>query len=673
MLIERQGAAPPRPFPTAADRPIVTSTANPQTTAPTGLELPHRLRAQFPILQQRLHGRPIAYLDNAASTQKPHAVIAAVADYYRHQHANIHRGAYQLSQDATAHYEAARARVAEFLHAADPAECIFTRGTTEAINLVAQAWGGANLQPGDEIILTELEHHANIVPWQMLAERTGACIRVIPIDDRGELQLQAYQRLLSSRTRLVAVTQVSNALGTINPVAEIIAAAHAAGALVLIDGAQWVAHGATDVQALDADFYAFSGHKLYGPTGIGVLYGKRELLEAMPPWQGGGDMIERVSFDGTTYAGLPNRFEAGTPHIAGAIGLAAAIDWVLEIGFEAIAAQEQRLLALATKRLAAIPGLALQGAPRYQAAVLSWIAVDPPVATLDLGLQLDLEGICIRTGHHCCQPLMERLGLAGTARASFAPYNDDAEVERLAAALEQILQRARRRSLAAAAAPVSQPARPLEPTAAVHPVAGSAPVAVSAAAPGGSVADPEANASVNRPPTPLAPAPNAQTLAYPPASAASPAAAAEAIADLFEALPDWPMRYQQLIELGDAMVPLPAALKTPAHAVSGCQSQVHLVLRVRPGSSDIIEFRADSDAGLVRGLIALLQQLFSGQEAAAILAFDAAGFFARIGLDRQLSLTRRTGLDALLRRVRQLARAQNAANGTAGLGPGPGP
>lgn len=629
----------------------MTSTAIPQTTAPTALE-PHRLRAQFPLLEQRTHGRPLAYLDNAASTQKPRAVIDALADYYRHRHANIHRGAYQLSQEATAQYEAARARVAAFLNAPDPVACLFTRGTTEAINLVVHAWGAANLRPGDEIILSQLEHHANIVPWQMVAARTGAQIRVIPIDDNGDLQLAAYQRLLSPQTRLVAVTQVSNALGTINPVTEIIAAAHAHGALVLIDGAQWVAHGPTDVQALDADFYAFSGHKLYGPTGIGVLYGKRELLEAMPPWQGGGDMIERVSFAGTTYAGLPNRFEAGTPHIAGAIGLAAAIDWVLGIGFEAIAAQEQRLLARARARLDAIPGLAIQGAPRDQAAVLSWVAVDPPVATLDLGLQLDLEGICIRTGHHCCQPLMERLGLAGTARASFAPYNTDDEVERLGSALERILERARRRPATASA---GQPA-----PVATDPVVTAGSQAADQSIEGQSIDRGAAAQSARGPAA-------AQTLVYPPASAASPTAAAEAIAELFEALPDWPMRYEQLIELGAALTPLPAALKTPAYAVSGCQSQVHLVLRLRPGTSDIIEFRADSDAALVRGLIALLQQLFSGQSAAAILAFDADAFFVRLGLDRQLSLGRRTGLDALLRRVRLLARAQvTAASADAG-------
>ncbi len=292
------------------------------------------VRAQFPILKTNADGRSLVYLDSAASTQQPESVIAAVSDYHRHHHANIHRGVYQLSQTATRMYENARLAVARFLNAAEPAECIFTRGATESINLVAATWGRANLQPGDEILLSTLEHHSNIVPWQMVARATGARIKVIPINDAGEILLDDYRRLLSPRTRLVAVNQVSNALGTINPVREIIAEAHAVGALALIDGAQWVAHGVTDVQALDADFYVFSGHKLYGPTGIGVLYGKRHLLDAMPPYQGGGDMIEQVTFAETSYAPLPSKYEAGTPNIAGAVGLAVAIDWVESLGLD---------------------------------------------------------------------------------------------------------------------------------------------------------------------------------------------------------------------------------------------------------------------------------------------------------------------------------------------------
>ena len=559
------------------------------------------IRDQFPILSDQAGGRPLVYLDNAASAQKPQAVIEAVAEYYRHHHANIHRGAYQLSQEATRRHEAARERVARFIGAAEPAECLFTRGTTESINLVAASWGRANLRPGDEIILSELEHHSNIVPWQMAAAATGALIRVIPIDERGVLRMDDYRRLLSPRTRLVAVNQVSNALGTVNPVAEIIAAAHAVGALVLIDGAQSVAHGHTDVQAMDADFFAFSGHKLYGPTGIGVLYGKRRLLDAMPPYQGGGDMIDRVTFAHTTYAELPNKFEAGTPHIAGAIGLGVALDWLTAIGLERVAAHEARLLHHATERLAAIRGVEIVGTAPAKAGAVSFIVTDPPIATLDIGTQLDLQGVCVRTGHHCCMPLMDRLGLSSTARASFGVYNTVGEIDVLAEALAGIVGRAKGAHARQAA-----------------PAAG-----------------PEA--------------------AYPAAAADSPAAAAEEIRDIFDCLPDWTMRYQQIIDLGERLPTMPAALKTEANYVAGCQSQVHLAARVRPGTRDTIEFLADSDADIVRGLIALLEHLFSGQRAAAILAFDAPAFFAEIGLDQHLSLTRRNGLASMLQRIRQLA------------------
>ena len=560
------------------------------------------LRAQFPILATRVHDQPLAYLDNAASTQQPLQVIQAVSDYHQQYHANIHRGVYQLSRNATRMHDYAREMVAHFLHAAEPVECIFTRGTTESINLVAASWGRANLKPGDEIILSNLEHHSNIVPWQMVCEATGARIRIIPIDDAGELDMDAYRRLLSSRTRLVAVNHVSNALGTINPVKTIIEEAHAAGALALIDGAQWVAHGATDVQALDADFYAFSGHKLYGPTGMGVLYGKRGLLEAMPPYQGGGDMIEQVTFEKTTYAQIPNKFEAGTPHIAGAVGLAAAIEWLEGVGFERIGAHEQRLLRLATERLSAIPGLEIKGTAPHKAAVVSWVMVDPPIGTLDIGMQLDLRGICIRTGHHCCQPLMDRLGIASTARASFGVYNTEAEVARLADALADIVSAAR-------------------------------------------------DASARKG---LAATPPAEIL-YPAAVADSPESAAEEIAEIFELLPDWPMRHQQIMDLGERLTPVPDALKTPETFVPGCQSRVHLAARVRPGTQDVIEFLADSDANIVRGLIALLQQLYSGQKAGAILAFDAQAFFGRLGLDEHLSMTRRNGLVAMVERIRQIA------------------
>jgi cysteine desulfurase/selenocysteine lyase len=583
----------------------------PGTDAPLDLAA---IRAQFPALHTLAHGRPLVYLDNAASAQKPERVIETVAEYYRHQHANVHRGAYRLSQVATRLYEDARERVANFIGAADPDECIFTRGTTEAINLVAASWGRANLKPGDEIILSELEHHSNIVPWQMVAEQTGARIRVIPIDAVGALRLEVYRELLSPRTRLVAVNHVSNALGTVNPVAEIVTAAHAIGALVLIDGAQWIAHGPTDVQALDADFYAFSGHKLYGPTGIGVLYGKRRLLAAMPPYQGGGDMIERVTFERTTYADLPNRFEAGTPHIAGAVGLAAAIDWLSEVGLARVAAHEERLLAHATARLSSIRGIEIKGLAPKRSGAISFVVTDPPISTLDIGTQLDLEAICIRTGHHCCQPLMDRLGLASTARASFGVYNTLEEIDRLAGALEAIIDKTRAHANAG------------------RPRAGSADQAIAAER-----------------------RPREQALAYPAAAGDSPAAVAEEIRDLFEALPDWAMRYQQLIDLGRGLPHLPESLKTPGNFVRGCQSQVYLAAQVRPGTADTLEFLAESDADVVRGLIALLQRLFSGQRAQAVLDFDAAAFFAEIGLDQHLSLTRRNGLAAMVERLRQLA------------------
>lgn len=588
------------------DHPTPANTAPPLDLA--------AIRAQFPVLHTLTHGRPLVYLDNAASAQKPERVIAALSEYYRHQHANVHRGAYRLSQTATRLFEDARERVARFIGAAEPEECIFTRGTTESVNLVAATWGRANLAPGDEIVLSELEHHSNIVPWQMVAEQTGARIRVIPIDDAGALRLDIFRQLLSARTRLVAVTHVSNALGTVNPVAEIIAAAHAAGALVLIDGAQWVAHGATDVQVLDADFYAFSGHKLYGPTGIGVLYGKRRLLQAMPPYQGGGDMIERVTFERTTYADLPNRFEAGTPHIAGAVGLAAAIDWLSEVGLGGVAAHEDRLLHHARGRLSAIPGVEIMGNASPRSGALSFVVRDPPISTLDIGTQLDLEGICIRTGHHCCQPLMDRLGLTATARASFGVYNTLEEIDRLAETLGGIIARARERPIAAHHRPAP---------------AGTAIIA-GASQPGAGVL-------------------------YPPAAGDSPFRVAEEIRDLFDCLPDWPTRYQQLMDLGQRLPPMPESLKTPDNLVRGCQSQVYLAARVKPGTADTLEFLADSDADLVRGLIALLQQLFSGQDAQAILDFDAPAFFAKIGLDRHLSLTRRNGLAAMVERLRRLA------------------
>ncbi|HTN51936.1 MAG TPA: cysteine desulfurase [Anaeromyxobacter sp.] len=395
-----------------------------------------RIRAEFPILSQRIHGHPLVYLDNAATTQKPRAVIDAVRRYYEEDNANVHRGVHLLSERATRAYEGARVKVARFLGAADPREVIFVRGTTEGINLVAQTFGRQRVGAGDEVLVTALEHHSNIVPWQLLCQEKGATLRVVPITDAGDLDLDALDALLGPRTRLLAVAQVSNALGTVNPVAELVARAHARGVTVLVDGAQGAPHLGFDVQASGADFYAFSGHKLYGPTGIGVLWGRRELLEAMPPWQGGGDMILSVTFEKTTFNDLPYKLEAGTPHISGAVGLGAALDWVAGVGLEAVAAHERALVARAVDALGQVPGIRLVGTPRERAGALSFLLGD--VHPHDVGTVLDRQGVAVRAGHHCAQPLMKRYGVAATVRASFAAYNTAAEIEALVRGLHKV-------------------------------------------------------------------------------------------------------------------------------------------------------------------------------------------------------------------------------------------
>ena len=394
-----------------------------------------RVRADFPILATSVNGRPLVYLDSAASSQRPRAVLRAVEDYETHSHANVHRGVHALSQAATAAYEGARERVRRFVNARSPREVIFVRGTTEAINLVAQAYGRARFGPGDEILITALEHHANIVPWQMLRDQTGCTLRVAPINRRGELEFEEFTRLLGPRTRLVAVAHVSNALGTVLPLKRIIDAAHGHGAVVLVDGAQAVPHLPVDVRALGADFYTFSGHKLYGPTGIGVLYGREELLEAMPPWQGGGDMILTVSFERSTWNELPYKFEAGTPNMSGAVGLAAAMDYLEGLGIEAVAAHEQQLLRQATEELARLPDIELVGTAAHKASVLSFTMKG--VHAHDLGTILDAEGVAVRTGHHCAMPVMTFFGIPATARASFGCYNTSGDVKRLVAALRK--------------------------------------------------------------------------------------------------------------------------------------------------------------------------------------------------------------------------------------------
>ncbi|MEE8580082.1 MAG: cysteine desulfurase [Myxococcota bacterium] len=395
-----------------------------------------RVRADFPMLSQKMRDKPLVYLDSASSAQKPRQVIEAVERFYTSSYANIHRGVYEISERATRAYESARDRVAHFISADSPREIVFTRSVTEAINLVAQSFGRSRLRAGDEILISTMEHHSNIVPWQMLCEQTGAVLQVAPIDDRGEIELDAMEGLMSDRTRLVAVGHVSNALGTINPVREIVELAQAREIPVLIDGAQAVPHMPVDVSELGCDFYGFTGHKLFGPTGIGVLYAKLSHLEQMPPYQGGGDMIASVSFEKTLYAEVPAKFEAGTPNIAGAIGLAAAIDYVTELGMERIAAWERELLDYATAALETVPGLRLIGTARNKAAILSFVLEG--VHAHDIGTILDQQGIAIRTGHHCAQPVMDRYGVPATARASLSLYNTREEVDALVAGLERV-------------------------------------------------------------------------------------------------------------------------------------------------------------------------------------------------------------------------------------------
>jgi cysteine desulfurase/selenocysteine lyase len=576
----------------------------PPRTVPADIPLAFdvaRLREDFPILQQLVHGKPLVYLDNAATSQKPRAVLDATRCFYLTGNANVHRAVHSLSEMATQYYDDARAKVRRFLNAADDREIVYVRGTTEAINLVAQTYGRQNLCAGDEIVISAMEHHSNIVPWQMLCEQTGARLRVIPITDAGELLLDEYEKLLGPRTKLVSVGYVSNSLGTINPVRRIIELAHRQGAAVLLDGAQAVPHLAIDVRKLDCDFFAFSGHKMYGPTGIGVLYGKLHLLERMPPYQGGGDMIRSVSFEKTTYAEPPARFEAGTPNIAGAVGLGAAIDYLQSIGLDKVAAHEEALLRYATEKIRQIPGVRIIGTATHKAAVISFVVDDPPLSALDVGTKLDLEGIAVRTGHHCCQPLMDRFGIPGTARASFALYNTTAEIDVFVAALRKIVEEAGARSR---------------------------PAAVVA-------------------PEPL----------YPRAAADSPQAAADELVEAFEFLDDWADRYQYLIELGEAIPPLPDEFRTEANRIHGCQSTVYLSARKKPGTADVLEFLADSDADIVRGELALLERVYSGQRAGDILAFDVEGFFARLGLDKHLSPRRRNGLASMVQRIRGLAAA----------------
>ena len=396
------------------------------------------LRADFPALHQEVHGKPLAYLDSAASSQRPQAVIDAMVHHERYDHANVHRGVHQLSQRSTEAYEGARRKISAYINAADSAEIIFTRGATESINLVAASLGQTRLGPGDEVLVTRMEHHSNIVPWQLICQRTGARVIPAPITETGELDRDGFTARLNNNTKIVALGHISNALGTINPLQDLIAEAHEAGALVSIDGAQAGPHLRIDVRALDCDFYSLSGHKMFGPTGIGILYGKRALLEAMPPYQGGGEMILTVSFEETTYNALPHKFEAGTPNITGAIGLGAAIDYLNAIDFDALAAHEQDLLEYATSELLQLPGARIIGTAAHKASVLSFLL--DKIHAHDLGTVVDREGVAIRTGHHCAMPVMDFFGVSATARASFALYNNRDDVDRLMHGLRQALE-----------------------------------------------------------------------------------------------------------------------------------------------------------------------------------------------------------------------------------------
>ena len=395
-----------------------------------------KIRADFPLLSTTAHGKPLVYLDNANTTQKPRKVIDTLMEYYTTYNSNIHRASYQIAERSTHEFEMGREKVRKFLNANYIEEVIFVRNATEGINLVAQSYGRTNIGAGDEIIVSAMEHHANIVPWQMLCEEKGAILKVIPVNDDGELLLEEYEKLLSDRTKLVGIVHMSNALGTVNPVEEIIQLAHAKGVPVLVDGAQSAYHKVIDVQKMDCDFFVFSGHKLYGPTGIGVLYGKRELLEAMPPWMGGGDMIASVSFEKTIYNALPNKFEAGTPHIVGSIGLGAAIDYLTEVGMDRIAAYEHELMEYGKQVLSEVPGLRMIGTAKEKASVFSFVLKG--IHALDMGTLLDTQGICIRTGQHCAHPVMKRFGVEATGRASLACYNTRQEIDALARGLVRV-------------------------------------------------------------------------------------------------------------------------------------------------------------------------------------------------------------------------------------------
>ncbi|WP_257288780.1 SufS family cysteine desulfurase [Endozoicomonas sp. SESOKO2] len=556
------------------------------------------LKKQFPILEQNVHGHPLVYLDNAATTQKPFPVIEAINRFYREANANVHRASHYLSARSTHAFEEAREEVKHFLNAASSDEIIWTRGATEALNLVAQSWGRSQLQPGDEILLSAMEHHANIVPWQLVAEQTGAVIKVINITEQGELDLNSFRAQLTDRTRILGITHVSNAIGTVNPVETLIPEAKAVGALVLVDGAQAVAHCSVDVQKLNCDFYVFSGHKVFGPTGIGVLYGRKALLEAMPPWQAGGEMIRQVSFSGTSFNKLPFKFEAGTPNVSGVIGLREAIRFLRSLDMEEVAQHEDRLRKTAEEGLRNIPGVTLVGETRHKVSVVSFVVEE--FHNQDIGLLLDQQGIAVRTGHHCTMPLMEHLGLAGTIRASFSVYNTLEDVEAFLKALIRIVK--------GEFNSVHESKEVKGDSAFFNQLEGEH--------------------------------------------------AAEFTKDqIFQTITtsrSWQDKYLHIMLLGKKLPSLPEAMKTEESRLHGCESTVWLHHFYDEQTMNIY-FAVDSDARVIRGLIAIVLSVFNGCTPKDISRFDMDGWFARLDLYNHLSPSRGNGLRAIINEIRSLA------------------
>ncbi|KEQ19432.1 SufS family cysteine desulfurase [Endozoicomonas numazuensis] len=556
------------------------------------------LKKQFPILEQHAHGHPLVYLDNAATTQKPLPVIEAIDRFYREANANVHRASHYLSARSTHAFEEAREEVRHFLNAAGSDEIIWTRGATEALNLVAQSWGRSQLQPGDEILLSAMEHHANIVPWQLVAEQTGALIKVINVTEQGELDLNSFRELLTDKTRILAIAHVSNAIGTVNPVETLAFEAKAKGAVVLLDGAQAVSHASIDVQKLNCDFYVFSGHKVFGPTGIGVLYGKKALLEAMPPWQAGGEMIREVSFKGTTFNELPFKFEAGTPNVSGVIGLREAVRFVRALDMKQVVEHENRLRVRAEEGLKNLPGVTLVGEARHKVSVVSFVVEG--IHNQDIGLLLDQQGIAVRTGHHCTMPLMEHLGLSGTVRASFSVYNTLEDVDVFLAALSRILKG----ELGASQA--------------------------GEEAKGHSVFFNQLEGEH--------------------ASGFSQ----DQIFQKITSSRSWQDKYRHIMLLGKKLPSLPEVMRTEESRLHGCESTVWLH-HFYDEQTMKLYFAVDSDARVIRGLIALVLSVFNGRTAQDISRFDIDDWFTKLDLYNHLSPSRGNGLRAIIEEIRSLA------------------